>query len=125
SMLLGYCSAKISTSITRDIRSDVFRRMQQFSPSEMSRFGVSSLIVRTGNDAFQIQMFVNVLLRTAMLTPMMILFSFSLTFMTSIRLSLVILATLPVIFLGIFWVTRIADPLSEKQQEKLDELNRI
>ena len=125
SMLLGYCSAKISTSITRDIRSDVFRRVQQFSPSEMSRFGVSSLIVRTGNDAFQIQMFVNVLLRTAMLTPMMILFSFSLTFMTSIRLSLVILATLPVIFLGIFWVTRIADPLSEKQQEKLDELNRI
>ena len=125
SMLLGYCSAKISTSITRDIRSDVFRQVQQFSPSEMSRFGVSSLIVRTGNDAFQIQMFVNVLLRTAMLTPMMILFSFSLTFMTSIRLSLVILATLPVIFLGIFWVTRIADPLSEKQQEKLDELNRI
>lgn len=125
SMLLGYCSAKISTSITRDIRSDVFHRVQQFSPSEMSRFGVSSLIVRTGNDAFQIQMFVNVLLRTAMLTPMMILFSFSLTFMTSIRLSLVILATLPVIFLGIFWVTRIADPLSEKQQEKLDELNRI
>ena len=125
SMLLGYCSAKISTSITRDIRSDVFRQVQQFSPSEMSRFGVSSLIVRTGNDAFQIQMFVNVLLRTAMLTPMMILFSFSLTFMTSIRLSLVILATLPVIFIGIFWVTRIADPLSEKQQEKLDELNRI
>ena len=125
SMLLGYCSAKISTSITRDIRSDVFRQVQQFSPSEMSRFGVSSLIVRTGNDAFQIQMFVNVLLRTAMLTPMMILFSFSLTFMTAIRLSLVILATLPVIFLGIFWVTRIADPLSEKQQEKLDELNRI
>ncbi|HJB06665.1 MAG TPA: ABC transporter ATP-binding protein/permease [Candidatus Enterocloster faecavium] len=125
SILLGYCSAKISTSITRDIRNDVFRRVQTFSPTEMNHFGVSSLMVRTGNDAFQIQMFVNVLLRTAMLTPMMILFSFSLTFMTSIRLSLVILATLPVILLGVLWVTRIAEPLSNRQQEELDQLNRI
>ena len=80
SILLGYCSAQISTAITRDIRNDVFRKVQSFSPSEMNQFGVSSLIIRTNNDAFQIQMFVNVLLRTAMLTPMMILFSFTLTF---------------------------------------------
>ena len=125
SILLGWCGSKISTAVTRDIRNDVFRKVQSFSPSEMNRFGVSSLIVRTGNDAFQIQMFVNVLLRTAMLTPMMILFSFSLTFMTSVPLSLVILATLPIILLGVLGVTRAAKPLSIKQQERLDELNRI
>ena len=125
SILLGWCGSKISTAVTRDIRNDVFRKVQSFSPSEMYRFGVSSLIVRTGNDAFQIQMFVNVLLRTAMLTPMMILFSFSLTFMTSVPLSLVILATLPIILLGVLGVTRAAKPLSVKQQERLDELNRI
>ena len=125
SILLGWCGSKISTAVTRDIRNDVFRKVQSFSPSEMNRFGVSSLIVRTGNDAFQIQMFVNVLLRTAMLTPMMILFSFSLTFMTSVPLSLVILATLPIILLGVLGVTRAAKPLSVKQQERLDELNRI
>ena len=125
SILLGYCSAQISTAITRDIRNDVFRKVQSFSPSEMNQFGVSSLIIRTNNDAFQIQMFVNVLLRTAMLTPMMILFSFTLTFATSVRLSMVILATLPVILLGVLWVTRIAEPISQKQQEKLDEMNRI
>ena len=124
-ILLGYCSAQISTAITRDIRNDVFRKVQSFSPSEMNQFGVSSLIIRTNNDAFQIQMFVNVLLRTAMLTPMMILFSFTLTFATSVRLSMVILATLPVILLGVLWVTRIAEPISQKQQEKLDEMNRI
>lgn len=125
SILLGYCSAQISTAITRDIRNDVFRKVQSFSPSEMNQFGVSSLIIRTNNDAFQIQMFVNVLLRTAMLTPMMILFSFTLTFATSVRLSMVILATLPVILLGVLWVTRIAEPISQKQQEKLDEMNRV
>ena len=125
SILLGWCGAKISTAVTRDIRNDVFRRVQSFSPSEMNQFGVSSLIVRTGNDAFQVQMFVNVLLRSAMVTPLMILFSFSLTFTTSIPLSLVILATLPMILLGVLGVTRAARPLSIRQQERLDELNRI
>ena len=125
SILLGWCGAKISTAVTRDIRNDVFRRVQSFSPSEMNQFSVSSLIVRTGNDAFQVQMFVNVLLRTAMVTPLMILFSFSLTFTTSIPLSLVILATLPMILLGVLGVTRAARPLSIRQQERLDELNRI
>ena len=125
SILLGWCGAKISTAVTRDIRNDVFRRVQSFSPSEMNQFGVSSLIVRTGNDAFQVQMFVNVLLRTAMVTPLMILFSFSLTFTTSTPLSLVILTTLPMILLGVLGVTRAARPLSIRQQERLDELNRI
>ena len=125
SILLGWCGAKISTAVTRDIRNDVFRRVQSFSPSEMNQFGVSSLIVRTGNDAFQVQMFVNVLLRTAMVTPLMILFSFSLTFTTSIPLSLVILTTLPMILLGVLGVTRAARPLSIRQQERLYELNRI
>ena len=125
SILLGWCGAKISTAVTRDIRNDVFRRVQSFSPSEMNQFSVSSLIVRTGNDAFQVQMFVNVLLRTAMVTPLMILFSFSLTFTTSIPLSLVILTTLPMILLGVLGVTRAARPLSIRQQERLDELNRI
>ena len=125
SILLGWCGAKISTAVTRDIRNDVFRRVQSFSPSEMNQFGVSSLIVRTGNDAFQVQMFVNVLLRTGMVTPLMILFSFSLTFTTSIPLSLVILTTLPMILLSVLGVTRAARPLSIRQQERLDELNRI
>ena len=125
SILLGWCGAKISTAVTRDIRNDVFRRVQSFSPSEMNQFGVSSLIVRTGNDAFQVQMFVNVLLRTAMVTPLMILFSFSLTFTTSIPLSLVILTTLPMILLGVLGVTPAAMPLSIRPQERPDELNRI
>ena len=70
-VLLGYCCAKISTNITRDIRNDLFSHAQQFSPSEYNKFGTSSMITRTNNDAYQIQMFVNVILRTALLTPVM------------------------------------------------------
>lgn len=124
-ILLGYCCSRISTSITRDIRNDIFEKAQTFSHKEFHHFGISSMITRTNNDAFQIQMFVNVLLRTALLTPVMIVVSFSMTIMTSVKLSLIILATIPLIVGGVFLVAKISGPMSEKQQSSLDMLNRI
>ena len=67
-ILLGYCSARISTSMTRDIRQDVFAKVQTLSHSEMNQIGVASLITRTNNGAFQILMFINGILRTTLLT---------------------------------------------------------
>lgn len=124
-VLLGYCCARISTSVTRDIRADVFGKVQSFSHSEMNQFGVASLITRTNNDAFQIMMFLNVILRTALLTPIMIIVSFTLTLQTSLKLSMVILSTVPLIVLGVIVVGKISAPISERQQSSLDGLNRI
>lgn len=124
-ILLGYCCARISTSVTRDIREDVFKKVQSFSHSEMNQFGVASLITRTNNDAFQIMMFLNIILRTALLTPVMIFVSFTLTLTTSLKLSLIILSTVPVIIFGVVMVGKVSAPLSEKQQSSLDGLNRI
>lgn len=124
-ILLGYCCAKISTSITRDIRNDIFQKVQSFSHHEINQFGVSSLITRTNNDAFQIQMFVNVLLRTALLTPVMAVLSMVMTIRASLPLSLVIGSTIPLIIIGVFFVAKYSEPISEKQQGSIDSLNRI
>lgn len=122
---LGYCCAKISTSITRDIRNDIFKKVQQFIANEFNQIGTSSMITRTNNDAFQIQQFVNVLLRTALMTPIMFIFSFIMTAQASLRLSYIIAATIPIIILGVFLVAKITKPISENQQRSLDDLNRI
>lgn len=124
-ILLGYCCAKISTSITRDMRNDIFGKVQGFSHYEINQFGVSSLITRTNNDAFQIQMFVNVLLRTALMTPVMAILSMVMTIRASLPLSLVIGATIPMIIAGVYLVAKISEPISEKQQASIDALNRI
>lgn len=124
-ILLGYCCAKISTSITKDIRNDIFTKVQTFSPYEFNRFGISSLITRTNNDAFQIQMFINVILRTALLTPVMVVISFVMTLKTSLELSLIIAATLPIVVIGVIIVAKVSEPMSQKQQTSLDQLNRI
>lgn len=122
---LGYCCSKISTAITRDIRNDIFAKVQQFTANEFNQIGTSSMITRTNNDAFQIQQFVNVLLRTALMTPIMFIFSFIMTARASLPLSYIIAATIPLIILGVVVVAKITKPISENKQSSLDDLNRI
>lgn len=125
SILLGYCSSKISTSVTRDIRNDIFRKAQEFSHSEYDKFGISSMITRTTNDAFQLLQFINTLLRTAILTPVMFLVSVVMILKTNLSLSVVLAVTIPFIVLGVIIIAKISHPISETQQKRLDRLNRI
>ncbi|MBX4271376.1 ABC transporter ATP-binding protein [Clostridium estertheticum] len=125
SILLGYCSSKISTSMIRDIRNDIFRKSQEFSHSEYDKFGISSMITRTTNDVFQLQQFTNTLLRTALLTPVMFIVSLVMILRTSLQLSAVLAITVPFIVGGVVIIAKKSYPISEKQQKKLDGLNRI
>lgn len=124
-ILLGYCCAKISTNITRDIRNDVFEHSQTFSAAEMEKFGVSSMITRTNNDAYQIMLFLNTILRSALLTPVMICVSVLLILKISLKLSYVVLATIPIVILGVIIVAKVSEPISENQQNSIDHINQI
>lgn len=124
-ILLGFCSSRISTGITRDIRNDIFKKSQEFSHTEYDKFGVSSMITRTTNDAFVLLQFTNTLLRTALLTPVMFTISLVMILRTSPSLSIVLAITIPFIILGVIIIAKISEPLSETQQKRLDKLNRI
>lgn len=124
-ILLGYCSSKISTGITRDMRNDIFKKAQEFSHTEYDKFGVSSMITRTTNDAFVLLQFTNTLLRTALLTPVMFTVSLVMILRTSPSLSLVLAAVIPLIIIGVFVIAKTSEPLSETLQKRLDKLNRI
>ncbi|WP_346878491.1 MULTISPECIES: ABC transporter ATP-binding protein [unclassified Clostridium] len=124
-ILLGYCSSKISTNVTRDIRNDIFKKSQEFSHSEYDRFGISSMITRTTNDAFQVMQFINILLRLALITPVMFIVSLVMILKTSSSLSSILAVTLPFIIIGVFIIAKISHPWSEIQQKNLDKLNRI
>lgn len=124
-ILLGYCCSKISTSITHDIRKDMYEKIQHFSHEEYNKFKIASLITRVNNDAFQIQLFVNVLLRTALMTPVMLITSLFLTYRSSVQLFSVIFATIPLIIIGVIVVAKVTGPISERQQAGLDDMNRI
>ena len=124
-ILLTFASSRISTYMIRDIRNDVFAQSQKFSHTEYNKFGVSSMITRTTNDAFQLMLFSNLLLRTALLAPVMIIISVFMTIKTSINLSMVIGGSFPFIVAGVIIIAKLTNPLSEKQQRGMDRLNRI
>ena len=125
SILLGYTSANISTKIIRDIRNDIFKKAQSFSHSEYDKFGISSMITRTTNDAFQVMQFTNTILRMAMICPVMFVISLFMILKTSSKLSVILVVTLPLIVLGVFLIAKKSHPWSQTQQKNLDRLNRI
>lgn len=124
-IVLAYCSSKVSTLIIRDIRNDIFKKTQEFSHTEYNKFGISSMITRTTNDAFILMQFINVILRMALLTPVMILISMFMVIKTSITLSMVIGGCIPIICFGVYLIAKTSNPISTRQQKGMDRLNRI
>lgn len=124
-VLLNYTSSRIATRITRDIRSDMFEKSQEFGHSEYNEFGVSSLITRLSGDVYQLQLFVQMLLRMGLHSPFMILFSGYLIYRTNPTLALIISLSVPFILLVVVIVGKLSGPLSRKQQKLMDTLSRI
>lgn len=124
-IVLAYCSSRVSTFIVRDIRNDIFKKAQEYSHTEYNKFGVSSMITRTTNDAFILMNFINILLRTALLTPFMIIISMFMVIRTSLTLSMVIGGCVPIICLGVYLIAKSSNPISTRQQKGMDRLNRI
>lgn len=124
-ILLGYFTSKITTNMTADIRDDLFEKIQEYSHHEFEQIGVSSLITRVTNDAYQIMLFMQSILRLGMITPMMFGFSVYMVVRTSPKLGWYVLGSLPFLLVGVFVIARISEPISKKQQKNLDRLNAI
>lgn len=124
-ILLGYFGARITTNIVRDIRDDLFEKIQTFSHSEYESIGVSSLITRTTNDAYQIMLFMGNILRLGFMTPVMFIASLYMVMRTSPSLGMYVLGALPFLLLAVVGIARLSEPLSEKQQKNLDGINGI
>ncbi|KRN64811.1 ABC transporter, ATP-binding permease protein [Carnobacterium maltaromaticum DSM 20342] len=122
-IFLAYCGSKITTGIVRDIRDDLFEKTQSFSHREYDQFGVSSLVTRTTNDAFQVMQFMQMILRMGMMTPLMFISSFIMIIRTSPSLSGVVFIAVPFLLVGVLIIGKKSEPLSEKQQANLDAIN--
>lgn len=124
-ILLGYFGARITINIVRDIRDDLFEKIQTFSHSEYESIGVSSLITRTTNDAYQIMLFMGNILRLGFMTPVMFIASLYMVMRTSPSLGMYVLGALPFLLLAVVGIARLSEPLSKKQQKNLDGINGI
>ncbi|MBO1307472.1 ABC transporter ATP-binding protein [Enterococcus sp. 669A] len=125
SISLRYFSSQITSRMVAEIRDDLFAKIQSFSHTEYESIGVSSLITRTTNDAYQIMLFMQNILTAGFMTPMMFGMSLYLVVRTSPSLGIYVLGALPVLMLAIALIAKYSEPLSTKQQKNLDNINSI
>lgn len=124
-ILASYFSSKTAMGFGSILRAQVFERVEDYSLSEFEQFGTASLITRTTNDITQLQQVVMVMLRMMLSAPMMAIGGIIMAISLDAKLSLVIVAIMPIITLAIMILTRKSVPLFNKLQEKLDHLNLV
>lgn len=125
SISLRYFSSQITSRMVAAIRDDLFEKVQTFSHSEYEQIGVPSLITRATNDAYQIMLFMQNILTTGFMTPMMFGMSLYLIMRTSPGLGVYVLLSLPILLLAVILIAKYSEPLSTKQQKNLDNINGI
>ena len=122
---LGFVTARITTNIVENIRNDLFEKIQSYSHNEYEEIGVSSLITRVTNDAYQIMLFMQNILRIGFTTPLMFIVSLYMVVRTSPSLGWYVLGALPFLLIGILVIAKKSEPISKGQQTNLDRINAI
>lgn len=115
----------IATGFARNVREAVFKKVNAFSLSEFEKFGTASLMTRTTNDVQQIQGILLFGLRILITTPVTLITAISLTLDANQLLVYVFAVSVPVIFIIIGITFKIASPLFERVQKKVDAVTSV
>lgn len=120
-----YLAARTSQGLGQKLRSDIYRKVINFSHDEMDQVGTSSLITRTTNDVVQIQNVAMMFLRMMIMAPIMLIGASFLAYQKDAQLTSIFLVVLPIMALFIGGVMYFAVPLFKAMQKKTDRLNLV
>ncbi|MFF5424541.1 MULTISPECIES: ABC transporter ATP-binding protein [unclassified Streptomyces] len=120
-----YTGARIAMGVARDLRSEVFRRVQDFSARERARFGTATLVTRVTNDVQQIQTFTVLVLTMLVAAPLLCAGGLALALRQDVPLALVLLLFVPVMTGAVGTVVLRMRPLFRGMQERLDRVGRV
>lgn len=123
-IVLSYAAGKLTTSMVRDMRNDIYDKLQEYSHHEYEQIGVSSLVTRITSDAFVLMQFAEQSLKMGVITPMMMISSVMMIFFTSPSLAWIVAISVPFLGIVVWYIAVKTRPLSEKQQKTLDKINQ-
>lgn len=119
----GKFCATASCGFARNLRKDMFDKIQTYSFENIDKFQSSSLVTRLTTDVTNVQHSYMMLIRTAIRSPFMLIFSFVMGFLMGGRIAVIYLAVIPILFTGLILIARRAMPLFRKVFKKYDNLN--
>lgn len=119
----AWFAVKAAMNFGRDLRKDLFRKVQKFSFANIDSFSTGSLVTRLTNDITQMQNLIMMGLRMMLRAPGMLIGAVIMAFMMNASLAVIILIVAPLLAIAIGTIIRIAFPRFELMQKKLDRLN--
>ena len=119
----GIFGAKASVGFATNLRSDIFKKIQSFSFSNIDKFSTSSLVTRTTTDIQQIQMSFQMLIRIVVRAPLMMIFSAVMAFITGGVMAFIFVVLIPVVGFGLFLIGKYAMRIFTRVFKRYDKLN--
>lgn len=119
----GKEGAKASSGFAKNLRKDLFYKIQEFSFSDIDLFSTSSLVTRMTTDVTNVQNAFQMIIRIAVRTPLMLIFSIIMTFQINHRMAMIFIYILPIVTIGIIIMMSVTMPLFKKIFKKYDFMN--
>ncbi len=121
----GVTAAKASAGFARNLRHDMFHNIQSFSFANIDKFSSSGLVTRLTTDITNLQMSYQMIIRIAVRSPAMLLFSLVMAMGVNSRISVIFLCVIPLLALGLGLVVKNAHPVFKRVFKTYDKLNNV
>ncbi|MBQ8426268.1 MAG: ABC transporter ATP-binding protein [Clostridia bacterium] len=121
--LSGRFCAVASSGFAKNLRKDMYYRIQSFSFSNIDKFSSSSLITRLTTDVMHVEMSYMMIIRTAVRSPFMLIFSMTMSFILNAKMALIFLCTTPILAVGLYFIMTRAIPFFNRIFKKYDKMN--
>ncbi len=123
--LSGSFAAKASAGFAKNLRKNMYHKVQTYSFLNIDKFSTSSIVTRLTTDVTHLQNAFQMIIRIAVRSPAMMIFSLIMAISINKKLSLVFLFAIPVIAVSLFVISKNAHPIFEKMFKKYDRLNTV
>lgn len=124
-VLSGKYAAKASAGFAKNLRKDMFYRIQDFSFSNIDKFSTESLVTRLTTDVTNVQNAYQMIIRILIRAPLMLIFALVMSMSINMQISLIFLAAIPILGVGLFLIAWKAHPHFEKVFRSYDSLNGV
>lgn len=123
--LAGKFAATASTGFAKNLRHDMYYKVQDYSFENIDKFSTASIITRMTTDVTHVQQSYQMLTRITFRAPLTLIFAFIMSFTINVKLSLIFLALAPVLAIGLYFIATHAYPIFEKLFKTYDKLNNV
>lgn len=124
-MLSGMFAAKASSGFAKNLRKDLYYKVQDFSFTNIDKFSTSSLITRLTTDVTNVQMAYQMIIRIAVRAPLMLIISLFFAFSINKNLSLIFLIVVPILGIGLYVISKKVHPIMDRVFKRYDDLNNV